>query len=68
MKDNARFLVKVIAFSAVFSVLIKVGGPGISLKGVDSQTLNRWAIAIILLPSLTIGSILGAMLLQDRPD
>ncbi|MEL6854728.1 MAG: hypothetical protein AAFO83_06415 [Cyanobacteria bacterium J06607_13] len=67
MQDNTRFLLKVIAFSALLSVLIKVGGPAISLKSVDSRTLNRWAIAIVLMPSLTVGSILGARLWRDRP-
>ena len=67
MNDTASFLLKVFLVSAGISLLIEVGGPGLSTQSLDTQQLNQVAIATILTPSLIIGTFLGLKFLLDRP-
>ncbi|MEL6938246.1 MAG: hypothetical protein AAFO84_03535 [Cyanobacteria bacterium J06598_1] len=58
MKDTAGFLLKVLALSAGLSVLIKVGGPGLPVAGLEGNALNYLAIALVTLPSIVVGTVL----------
>lgn len=57
-KDTVSFLLKVLALSAGVSVLIKVGGPSLSVARLEGVALNYVAIALITLPSLIVGAFL----------
>ncbi|MEO0771432.1 MAG: hypothetical protein AAFY72_18765 [Cyanobacteria bacterium J06649_4] len=62
MKDALNgttfFLVKVFALSALLSLSIKGAGRWIAVEEIEGQWLNSFAIALVLLPSLTIGTLL----------
>lgn len=59
MNDTVQFLIKVIALSAVLSLLIKLSGQGLSVDDLSVSGLNRIALTLILLPSLIVGSFLA---------
>lgn len=59
MNDTVQFLIKVIALSAVLSLLIKLSGQSLSVDDLSVSGLNRIALTLILLPSLIVGSFLA---------
>lgn len=58
LNGTTFFLVKVFALSALLSLIIKGAGQVISVEVLDGQWLNYLAIALVLLPSFTIGTLL----------
>lgn len=50
------FLVKVIVTSALLSVLLKYGGPLLPIDAPYTERLNGLAVAIIVLPSVVVGT------------
>ncbi len=62
MNDTVSFLVKVIALSALLSLLIRYGGPLLPLRSPFTSSLNGLVTAIVVLPSATIGLGLIALL------
>lgn len=54
----ASFLVKVVVVSALLSLLLKYGGPLLPIAAPYTNRLNGLVTAIILLPSLAIGTAL----------
>ena len=54
MEAQTGFMLKILLFSSVLSVLIKYGG-----RYVPIQPTNAIALTIVILPSLIIGLILG---------
>ncbi|MEM8828006.1 MAG: hypothetical protein AAGE96_01445 [Cyanobacteria bacterium P01_G01_bin.19] len=60
MNSQIGFIVKVLLLSTVLSVLIKYGG-----RYIPIQPTNAIAIALVFLPSLILGSILGWQYLTD---
>lgn len=64
---TASFLVKVVVVSALLSLVLKYGGPLLPITAPYTDRLNGLVTAIILLPSLAIGTGL-AFLLKGRKD
>ena len=58
MNDAVSFLAKVFFLSAALSVLIKFGGPLLPIATLEGTGLNLVAIALILMPALTVGALL----------
>ncbi len=56
--DTVSFLVKVAIASALLSLLLKYGGPLLPIAAPYTDRLNGLVVAVILLPSLVIGTAL----------
>lgn len=56
--STVSFLVKVVVASALLSLLLKYGGPLLPIAAPYTDRLNGLVTAIILLPSLVIGTAL----------
>ncbi len=54
MNTQTGFVIKILLLSTALSVLIKYGG-----RYIPIQPTNAIAIALVFLPSLIVGSILG---------
>ena len=61
MNNATGFLVKVILLSALLSVAIKYGGPLLPIAAPFTADLNSLVTAIVVLPSLVIGTALLAI-------
>ncbi|PZO12524.1 MAG: hypothetical protein DCF25_17540 [Leptolyngbya foveolarum] len=60
------FLVKVVVASALLSLLLKYGGPLLPIAAPYTDRLNGLVTAIILLPSLVIGTALISLIKAQR--
>lgn len=61
MNNAAGFLVKVTVLSALLSLAIKYGGPLLPIAVPFTDDLNGLVTAIVVLPSLIIGTALLAI-------
>ena len=61
MNNAAGFLVKVAVLSALLSLAIKYGGPLLPIAAPFTNDLNGLVTAIVVLPSLAIGTALLAI-------
>lgn len=61
MNNAAGFLVKVTVLSALLSLAIKYGGPLLPIAAPFTDDLNGLVTAIVVLPSLIIGTALLAI-------
>lgn len=58
LSGTTFFLVKVLILSALLSLSIKGAGQWIAVEEIDGQWLNNLAIALVLLPSFIVGTLL----------
>lgn len=61
MNDTARFIAKVIAASALLSLLVKYGGQLLPFQAPFTSSLNGLVTAIVVLPSIVLGISLLAL-------
>lgn len=68
MKGSGFFILKVMGLSLLLSIGLKLGGPALPISPPYGAELNRWAIALVLLPTVVMAGVLLALLSRQRPS